>query len=89
MSYKSETARLNDRLIDTRVDVIRNAIVLNVRFLSRKYVVRSYSCAYLFVSALGDILEFMTMLNFMFPAERASSCRFVEILRKENSAWLG
>lgn len=36
---------LNDQLIDTLVDIIRNAIVLNVRFPSRKSVVCPYSCA--------------------------------------------
>lgn len=38
---QERNARLNDQLIDTRVDIIRNAIVLNVRFLSRKSVVCS------------------------------------------------
>lgn len=63
MSCKNEIAQLNDRL---RANVIRNAIVLNV--LSRKSVVYSYSCAYIFVSAFSGVLEFATMLNFTLPA---------------------
>jgi len=63
---QEQSAQLNDQSIDTRVDIIRNAIVLNVRFPSRKYIVCPYFCA----TVSGDILEFATTLNFVLPAQR-------------------